>query len=69
MRVVHEGRTGYVEIEGIRYDIEHLQRNQFCVHFPSGRRHAKLQMHLNALKKLAESQKQVWQIHNRSHMG
>lgn len=32
VRVVHEGRGGYVEVGGRRYAIEHVGGGRFCIH-------------------------------------
>lgn len=53
--VVHQGRGGYVEIDGKQYAIEMIAGGQFCIHFPCGHRHSKLKQHLIALMALAEA--------------
>jgi hypothetical protein len=66
MRVVHEGRGGYIEIEDKRYVIEHVEGGRFCVHFPSGHRHAQLEEHLEALRQLVREEPTKWAIEDRS---
>lgn len=64
--VVHEGRGGYVELDGARYPIDHVAEGCFCIHFPAGNRHANLQAHLEALNAFAEARSPKWYIENRS---
>ena len=66
MRIVHEGRGGFIEIEGKRYVIEHVEEGRFCIHYPGGHRHARLAQHLEALLQLVRDQPQNWAIEDRS---
>lgn len=36
MRIVHEGRGGYLELEGVRYPIEHVEGGRFAIHVTAG---------------------------------
>ncbi len=65
IKIVHQGRGGYVDIEGYRYGIELFPDGHFCIGFPSGNRHSKLQAHLDALTQLTY-QDSKWFIENRS---
>ena len=62
MRVVHEGRGGYVEVDGRRYAIEHVEGGRFCVHFPGGQRHAWLEDDRAALEGLVASAPGTWSL-------
>ena len=64
--IVHEGRGGYIEIDGYHYCIEHIGDGRFCIHFPSQNRHSKLQQHLDAMTHLALSQDPTWYVENRT---
>jgi len=66
MRIVHEGRGGYVEIEGRRYVIEHVEGGRFCIHFPSGHRHAARRTDLVALRRLVRDHPATWTIDDRT---
>ncbi len=57
-RVVHEGRGGYVELEGTRYPMEHVGEGRFEIHFPNGQRHARLAEHRAALERLVRIEKE-----------
>ncbi len=61
MRIVHEGRGGYVELEGERYAIEHVADGRFCIHVPRGGRAA----HVEALMRLAAEDPTRWTIERR----
>jgi hypothetical protein len=65
MKVVHEGRGGYIELEGVRYNIEHIEVSCFAIHFPCGNRHKFLQSHLDQLTAFAESREPRWYVENR----
>ncbi len=58
MRVVHEGRGGYIEIDDKRYPIELVERGHFSIHYVKGRnpKHAK---HLEALERLVREQPEI----------
>jgi hypothetical protein len=60
--VVHEGRGGYVEVDGRRYVIEHVEGGHFCIHFPSGHRTRKRGSDLEALEALCRSEPEKWSI-------
>lgn len=64
-RVVHEGRGGYVEIDGARYPIEHIEGGAFSVSFPGKTRHPRLAQHLQALEALARAEPRRWSIERR----
>lgn len=66
IKIVHEGRGGYVEYDGFRYTIDHVDQGCFCIHFPSGNRHKKLQAHFDALTAFAESREPKWYVGTRS---
>jgi hypothetical protein len=66
--VVHQGRGGYVEIDGKQYAIEMFPGGQFCIHFPCGHHHSKLKDHLVALMTLAESKNPKWFIDSRTKL-
>jgi hypothetical protein len=55
IKVVHQGRSGYVEIEGRQYGIELFPDGSFSISFPNGNRHANRQAHLDALTAFAET--------------
>lgn len=60
IKVVHEGRGGYVELESIRYVIDHVAEGSFCIHFRNGHRQKDLQKHFDALTAFAEDQEPKW---------
>lgn len=66
IKVVHEGRGGYLVLNGSRYPIDHVAGGSFEIHFPAGNRHRNLQAHLEALHAFAESREPKWSIDNRS---
>lgn len=66
MRIVHEGRGGYIELDGRRYAIEHVEGGRFCIHFPSGNRHAHRARDRELLAKLARDEPETWAIDDRS---
>ncbi len=68
MKIVHQGRGGYIEIDGSRYQIEHVQDGHFSILFPGGLRHRKLQLHLNMLAAFAHDQQPEWYVENRSRL-
>jgi hypothetical protein len=55
--VVHEGRGGYVEVDGRRYAIEHIEGGRFCIQRPS--RHASDR---EALEALCRSEPEKWSL-------
>ena len=68
VKVVHEGRGGYVEVDGRRYDIEHVEGGRFCIHFPSGHRTRKRASDLEALEALCRSEPEMWSIERRDRV-
>ena len=62
IRIVHQGRGGYVVFEGIRYTIDHVAEGSFCIHFPSGKARKDRQRHFEALTAFAESKTPKWYI-------
>jgi len=66
LTIVHEGRGGYIDIEGCRYPIEHIEGGRFCIHFPSGHRHARRDAHLLALQQRVLADPEKWAIEDRS---
>ena len=65
IKVVHQGRGGYVELDGKRYDIE-MFASGFAIHFPCGHRHSKLQDDVDQLEEFASQRDPVWCVENRS---
>lgn len=68
MNLVHQGRGGYLEIDGYRYPITLEQGGHFCIVFPAGHRHNKLQAHLDALTAMAANKQPCWYLENRSKL-
>jgi hypothetical protein len=68
VRVIHQGRGGYIEIDGYHYPIELVHGGSFIVHFPAGHRHKALQAHLDAITALAVLRDPPWHIDNRSRL-
>ena len=68
MNVVHQGRGGYIEIDGCQYPIELLQGGHFCILFPNKQRHRNSQQHLDALAAFARAQQPAWSVENRSKL-
>jgi len=66
MRIVHEGRGGHIELDGRRYAIEHVEGGRFCIHFPSGNRHAHRARDRGALERLVRDDPTKWTIDDRS---
>lgn len=66
MNVVYRGRGGYVELDGKKYSIELVNNGSFCISFPDGNRHSKLQQHLEILTEFIEKEKPKWYIENNS---
>jgi hypothetical protein len=61
MRIVHQGRGGYIELDGCRYAIEHIQAGHFCIHFHNSlfqKRHE----HLAQLTEFAQAQEPKWYV-------
>jgi hypothetical protein len=66
VRIVHEGRSGYIEIEGRRYVIEHVEGGRFCVYFPSNNRRALRAGDLAMIEQLVRDEPAKWSIEHRS---
>jgi len=66
LTVVHQGRGGYIDIDGYRYPIEHIEGGRFCIHFPSGHRHARRDAHLLALQQQVLADPEKWALEDRS---
>lgn len=62
VKIVHHGRGGYVELDGVRYTIDHVAGGVFCIHFPAGNTHAKLAEHRGELTAFAESRDPQWYV-------
>lgn len=62
IKIVHEGRGGYVELDGYCYTIDHVAEGRFCIHFPSGNKHGSLQNHFERLKAFADSRSPKWYL-------
>jgi hypothetical protein len=55
-RIVHQGRGGYIEIDGARYAIEHVGGGRFCIEVPSDA------AHLEALQRLVDQDPMTWAL-------
>jgi uncharacterized protein (DUF2345 family) len=66
MRIVHEGRGGYIELDGERYVIEHVEAGQFCIHASNGSRTSKRQEQLEQLRQLARDEPERWTLQERT---
>ena len=66
LTIVHEGRGGYIDMDGCRYPIEHIEGGRFCIHFPSGQRHAHRDAHLLALQQRVLAEPEKWALEDRS---
>lgn len=64
MRVVHEGRGGYIEIDDARYPIEHVAGGRFCIHVAGGRHRAHA-AHLVQLRALVAGAPDRWEMGGR----
>ncbi|NRR28660.1 hypothetical protein HSX11_00365 [Oxalobacteraceae bacterium] len=60
MQIVHEGRGGYVELAGHRFNIEHVDAGHFCISLPRGVQVAPELM--DALKVFAAAQDPSWYV-------
>jgi hypothetical protein len=65
LRVVHEGRGGYVELDERRYPIELVEGGRFCIHFSGHPRDPQRARHLAALEQLVRDEPQKWAIERR----
>ena len=61
------GRAGYISIDGTKYEIEHIERGHFAIHFPGMGRTAS-QAHLDALHSYATRQVPKWYVENSSDL-
>ena len=68
IRVVHEGRSGYVEIEGERYPIELGEGGGFSIHVRSIRDRAKRAAHRAVLEALVASEPTKWALESRRRL-
>ncbi len=64
MRIVHEGRGGYVELDDGRYPIEHVEGGRFSIHYVAGK-HPNPE-HLAALQRLAQAEPEKWFLETRA---
>ena len=62
LRIVHEGRGGYIELGGHRYLIEHVEGGRFFIHYPSGNRSPSRDGHLATLEALCAAEPEKWRI-------
>lgn len=62
IKVVHEGRGGYVEVEGCRYPIALEDGGRFTIFF-SGRGHQA--SHLPLLEQFCQAQNPPWAVEQR----
>ena len=60
MRIVHEGRGGYIELDDRRYPIEHVEGGRFTIHYAAGK--APVVQHLAALERLVEREPEKWAL-------
>lgn len=58
MRIVHEGRGGYIELDDARYPIEHVAAGCFVIHAPARAPGA----HREALQALVRAEPQKWSL-------
>jgi len=65
-KILHEGRGGYIELDGLRYAIEHVADGRFCIHFPSGNRSKKCDAHFATLTALCRANPEKWSIEQRN---
>jgi hypothetical protein len=64
--VVHEGRSGFIQIGTYRYTILAEQGGRFTVFFPDGNRHKHLLQHLQLLHAYCDKQTPAWFVENKS---
>lgn len=60
MRIVHEGRGGYIELDDRRYPIEHIEGGHFSIHYTAGRH--PVAEHLTALQRLVDTEPEKWAL-------
>jgi hypothetical protein len=60
MRIVHEGRGGYIELDDRRYPIEHVEGGHFTIHYIAGKH--SVAEHLAALERLVDAEPDKWAL-------
>ena len=60
MRIVHEGRGGYIELDDRQYPIEHVEGGRFSIHYAAGKR--PVPEHLAALQQLVDAEPDKWAL-------
>jgi hypothetical protein len=65
MRIVHEGRGGYIEIDDARYPIEHVGEGRFDIHVSRHKRDAARERHLRELEAFVAKEPDRWSIAKR----
>lgn len=65
MRVVHQGRGGYIEIEDRRYPIEMGEGGRFSIHFSQPPRRRTAEADLAALEALVQQFPEKWALERR----
>jgi hypothetical protein len=63
LKIVHDGRGGYIEIDACRYAIEHIEGGRFVIHLPSRKRAP--EEHRAALETFCASDPDTWRIERR----
>jgi hypothetical protein len=63
LKIVHEGRGGYIEIDARRYAIEHVEGGRFVVHLPSQK--PAPDDHLAELEAFCAANPDAWRIERR----
>ena len=62
MRVIHEGRGGFIEEDDLRFQIEHIEAGHFCIHLPRG---VRLPPEIiEKLKAFAAARNPAWYVDN-----
>jgi hypothetical protein len=67
MRIVHEGRGGYIELDNRRYPIEHIEGGRFAIHYTAGKRPN--HEHLSALQRLVDTEPGKWAVESNAGPG
>jgi hypothetical protein len=67
-RIVHQGRGGYIELDGERIPIEHVEGGRFAIHLPRDQ-HPRRDQHRAALERLVEAEPETWTIEERGRGG
>jgi hypothetical protein len=60
VKVIHQGRGGYVEYKNQKFSIEHVNEGHFCIHFQKNE--SQTSKCLAELKKFADSQVPKWYV-------